>query len=431
MSYKIWRKWFNTRSIYFKWFILLVLFRPIIDIGNNTVLGDPILNLQEISGILTYIFLIISLVSIPPKKNQKSFFEIQIWLLVILFFISLLMHFVFNPDIYSLYILSKALFPFILFIYLKKAIKNATDVEGILTTALFATIFPAFILIYEIAFGPIFSHLSRGLIRYQGLYEDVFTYSFNLIIALIIFIYFYFKDIRANKKRSKILLYLLFLFSILITFRLNHNVTTITVIVIILYFLTQELKIKPALAMVSIFILLVFAVYFFASEFQDKFLTAINTEIGVIQGSAELGGAFHGRFNRWFYFFDKWQSYNFSAHLLGMPFSFTSYPRGMIFGQMHSDFVRILFSTGFIGLITYLLWFPAGFWLSKNFALHIKFLFRASLFVLFLFSVTTLPLLYAPLMYFTLPVFLLAISLGNHFRKKVQIKIKYSQHKTL
>jgi hypothetical protein len=433
MYFRFWKKWFSSISIHFKWFIVLVLSRPIIDIGNKRIFGESLWNLQEITGILTYALMLISIISLPKIVFKTTALKRFVLGLGILFFASLSIYFILNPSAYTAYIFSKALFPFFLFVYLSKVIKNIEDIEGILLTALFAAIFPALMIIYEMLFGAIISHYeSRGLIRYTGLYEDVFTYSFNLILPLIALIYFNLKRSMLYIKRSTIILYVVFLFAILFTFKLNHNVTTVTVFVIIIYFLKQKFKISPGLSLFSFSIFAVAVIYFFYDEFNQELMTAFGTEISAVQYNTRLGGVFHGRFERWDLFFDKWLDYPLISHLLGMPYSFSAFPSGMLSGHMHSDFVRILFTTGFLGLTIYLFWFVVGFWLSRKYVLHIKVLIRSVLIVLFLFSVTSLPLFYAPLMYIVVSAFVFAGLIEKSYRERITLlKKKFVQIKAV
>jgi hypothetical protein len=77
----------------------------------------------------------------------------------------------------------------------------------------------------------------------------------------------------------------------------------------------------------------------------------------------------------------------------------------MIGAGMHSDYVRLLFLTGFIGVGSYVFFILAIGAKYSILKMAEKFLLSATVCSLLLWSVSTIPTLYAPLIYFTYPVF--------------------------
>jgi hypothetical protein len=76
----------------------------------------------------------------------------------------------------------------------------------------------------------------------------------------------------------------------------------------------------------------------------------------------------------------------------------------MISAGMHSDYVRLLFLTGFIGVGAYTLYFILINTAYFQLLIPEKFLLISTTGALLLWSVSTIPTLYAPWMYFMFPV---------------------------
>jgi hypothetical protein len=81
----------------------------------------------------------------------------------------------------------------------------------------------------------------------------------------------------------------------------------------------------------------------------------------------------------------------------------------MIGAGMHSDYVRLLFLTGFIGVGAYVFFILSVASRYSQLRMPEKFLLSATVVSILLWSVSTIPTLYAPLLYFTYPVFAYAL----------------------
>ena len=77
----------------------------------------------------------------------------------------------------------------------------------------------------------------------------------------------------------------------------------------------------------------------------------------------------------------------------------------MIGAGMHSDYVRLLFLTGFIGVFLYVMFILLSAQNYSQLMIPERFLLTSTIVSILLWSISTLPTLYAPLLYFVFPVF--------------------------
>ena len=77
-------------------------------------------------------------------------------------------------------------------------------------------------------------------------------------------------------------------------------------------------------------------------------------DIQVYEGDARDSAALNGRVWIWERYFAIWESFNVISQWLGAGFAQHVKSRVMMSGGMHSDYVRLFFSTGIVGVICYL-----------------------------------------------------------------------------
>ena len=95
---------------------------------------------------------------------------------------------------------------------------------------------------------------------------------------------------------------------------------------------------------------------------------------------------------------EEYSEFPVAAQLFGMPLIIKeTYP--YVGTGSHNDFVRILFFTGFLGLTVYLLILINIFRRLKYLCSSDYFLALGTFMILFMYSVSTCPTLYAPLIY--------------------------------
>ena len=81
----------------------------------------------------------------------------------------------------------------------------------------------------------------------------------------------------------------------------------------------------------------------------------------------------------------------------------------MIGGGMHNDFIRLLFLTGYFGVVIYLVFLFLVFFRKKYFRPQERYLIMSAFIATFLYSISTLPTLYLAFMNYTFPIFCFAL----------------------
>ena len=104
-------------------------------------------------------------------------------------------------------------------------------------------------------------------------------------------------------------------------------------------------------------------------------------------------------------YFEIWEQMPVENHFIGITSANFPETDNMIGGGMHSDYVRLLFLTGFIGVGMYVLFILGMGTMYPILNIPEKFLLSSTVLAVLLWSVSTIPTLYAPLLYFVFPVF--------------------------
>ena len=81
----------------------------------------------------------------------------------------------------------------------------------------------------------------------------------------------------------------------------------------------------------------------------------------------------------------------------------------MIGGGMHNDYIRLLFLTGIIGVVLYVLFFFFVFWRRKFLQPPEKFLVMGAVAIVMLYSVSTLPTIYPGIYFIAYPIYSFAL----------------------
>ena len=181
MRFKDWKIWIKSKPWILKWFILLVLLRPIID--NLYFLKEisPFLSPLYIVGVLTPIIVVYVLAKFPKPKKSSFDKYFKIWSFFLL--VGILFVIIFDPlSKDSFEFLLKLSLPIYLYFFVRVFIQNKRDLEGVLTTFLYSGGFVAVLLLYELLFGAIRIVESRGMERLQRSFGDVVSYGIYFVL---------------------------------------------------------------------------------------------------------------------------------------------------------------------------------------------------------------------------------------------------------
>lgn len=394
MNYHTWRHWLRSKPISFKWLVLIILVRPIINAFWEV--RDSVLNVSPlmIVGILVPLLIVFFTLTrqLPPIRyglTDRYFFA---WFAFLL--INALLFWNDNKSISVFGLVLKLTMPIYMYFYLRHFITSKEDLHGILTTMLYSLIFPVLALLYEIVFHPFSVIATRGVIRYEGFYADALSYGTYFIGLMFISCYFWLiKDRNSFFGGRKLGLFLFVLgISTVGMLRVNHTTSYgVFIGIILIFFLFLSAQRIRNLIIFPIFLLLSF--FIIQQEVEKNFFTLIEGELAVLKGEKDPIYAFHGRMSRWTRHWEKFESHSIPGQFFGLPIDGLS-GSGMISNGVHNDFLRLIFFTGYLGLFSYVILL---FHLSRKchrLNSHERFLGYGMIVILLLYSMATTPLLY-------------------------------------
>ncbi|MBL7924705.1 MAG: hypothetical protein JNL88_10950 [Bacteroidia bacterium] len=415
MNFKKWWHWFRRLPLYKKWFVWLILLRPIIDnfyeLKETSALASPL----YIVGFLTPVLILMSSLSNGFPRADRALEDVpfRIWALVLIF--NAATFWFIDLSVVAFGDLIKFTTPVFLYFYARRIIQSKDDLHGLLTAFLVSCLFPFGIFLYESIFNPIaIEFISQGRgggSRIRGAYADIMNYAIYFILFLMIISYYFLENLYEGKISFKIKAWHLILCIAFVVYgltRIRHVSTWGVFIALIIVFLFHNLRNSRGLLFALMFVFVVST--FFA---QDLYINHIEPLIGkelmVVEGESEANQAFNGRMTRWEKYFEIWEQMPPQNHFIGIVTANFKETVVMIGGGMHSDYVRQLFLTGFIGLFFYVffLFGVLAKWLKLEMA--DKYLLSATITAILLWSITTVPTLYAPLLYIVYPVMAYAL----------------------
>ncbi|HEX5002654.1 MAG TPA: hypothetical protein VFW78_09150, partial [Bacteroidia bacterium] len=301
----------------------------------------------------------------------------------------------------------KLSFPVYIYYFSRRLIRSKTDLHGVFQTFLYSSLVVAAIFMFELVFHPINVVYSRGLERFQGSYADSMNYAVYLTCSLAIVCYAFLEkqSVYSFSKRVTPVLIVVVLGTLML-FNINHTASYGVVGTTLLLFLLHSLRSNVG-AGIAFSIALMAIIYVFGHEtIDEKIRPLVETDIKVYEGEKDNEALLHGRVGRWENFLGVFFDQGIVAQFIGLP-SEMAKPYMYISKGSHNDFVRTLMFTGFLGLLAYLFVLSSLFVRVTSHKTPAQFLGLSSLAILCLYSISTTPLLYQPMMYVLLPVFCL------------------------
>lgn len=406
MTFHAWKHWLRSLPWSLRWFVLLVLFRPVLDVLYFLKDVSPFLSPLYIVGALTPVLILISFLldAFPPKS--ESFLDVIFGFWGVLLFAGALMLLLYSPSIETLGNAITHVTPVFIYFFVRHLIRSKRDLKGLLMTFLYGTAVPFGMLLFERLVMPLDQLVhTRGYGRYTGLYADVVSYGIYVIGALLIACYFFLdhENLEPPKKRMWRLVIIGSL-SILGLLSMHHTASW-GVAAALLVLLTLHAAGSKKFSLVAFVVFIGIAgLLLVGDRIQERVGTAIQSEIAVLEGEKDIRYALHGRMSRWSRYFAEWEDVMLVEELFGANLNFDDNVGGVQAG-IHNDYLRMLFSTGIVGLVVYLLFYVLLFVKTLSMSSDEKFLVRGAMAIMLLYSITTVPTLYAPLLYLTLCVF--------------------------
>ena len=345
---------------------------------------------------------------ITARRIKLKVFELAIFIFGVILVFNNGIYFILNSSVSNFGFALRNILPLLLYFYLRRVVKTRLDLDGILQTFLIASIIPMTIMLYEFFFAPIkevYTNESRGgFARLSGFYADIFSYMAYVIGDFVIISYF----LLRGKISFTTLRFVLFFGLIIIgLLSVNHQASWIVFVVILVLFMWFSLGSKVSSKVWGIILIGIAVGGGFLLESYIKPL--FNKELSVYRGVADQDKAFNGRIVRWKVYFDRWEDLPFGSHLLGVGASGSEYSKIMMSGGMHSDYVRFLFTTGYLGIFMYLLFYVSILARTKDMEKPEKFLVLSGIAIMLLYAVSANPFgSSGSLVYLTMAIFAFA-----------------------
>jgi hypothetical protein len=400
LSFSNWKTWLNSYDADLKLFIYSILIFPIANLGWDIVV--PGIGLS-VTALFTTIFIIYFLLHFSISQSvllPRTFLSKSMKYFCVLIVLDFCATNLFYRDLKLFEITLRSL-SFLIFYYgFNKVIRTEFDFFMIIKTYIYSYL----VIIFNFALSNLgFSRFrpARGYDRLTLGYYDVTNVAIQsiFILAIILFLYLFFSG--KSKKHSKINIHtiLFFFMSLLIIKNTYHIVTYISVIGIFLIFALNKKNFFLGVSVSSFFLATLFiylsdVILNFANIIYWDFIRAFT------MGNISSGTLLHGRGSLWIAAFYEYEGLSSFEKFTGWnDLKYAS-------AKVHNDFLRIYFSFGVPGIVTYVLIIVSLFIeviRIKQYAL--KKLGLSIICILLLFSITTSPTVYTfsliPLLAFT------------------------------
>lgn len=410
MNYTEWRAYWKTLDWSRRWFSVFLLLRPIVDSLYFVKEYSSFLSPVYIIGVLTPFLALLSYQSNKFKRAPHNGIDnlMAVWGFVLFINAVYLLSWAYSLN--NLGDEIKYLTPPILYFYIRRFVRHKDDLRFIMTNFFISCLIPFGTLAFELLVHPLtpefVSEGRGGGSRLRGNFADSVSYGIYFIGAFLTMGYFFLDKVysKARKKTPTTKMFLVFLVVVIGIASLRH-ISSWTVFLVsigwLLYYNSRNIR---GLAVVIVIGLVVLPI--FAKPIYTEFIAPLlQKEINVIEGDSDIQYGLNGRISRWQRYFEVWLGMSPVAQLLGVSFSGLKEAPTMVGGGMHSDYVRILFLSGVIGVLSYVLFILSLLTGFRKLRPPERFLFFTSFTAVVLYSVSTLPMIYLPFISYIFPIF--------------------------
>lgn len=255
-----------------------------------------------------------------------------------------------NYSIDSFGWLVRVIFPLCLYISLPHIVKERSDILIFIKMIALSGIFPLTVGFLQLAGFIPYVRLPESfgeldLQRLTGGYNDAFSFSFPIILAIfsILFLIQYRSEEEGTKRGNNLYGILLTLYISILFFSYHRLVFICFVVTIFLWSIYNKRRKLVLLLTASIILSLPFTFNNLMEFFGDVYKPFLSSPH---YSNMPVEKAFHGRWGIWESQLSHFSNYSFSEKLLG---------KGISARYSHNDFIRILVSNGIIGLMLYIL----------------------------------------------------------------------------
>lgn len=403
MTWKEWQKWFNSKHWALKWFVVLILIRPLVDSFYFLKEISPLLSPLYIVGVLSPVLIIWSL----GRLKRPAYSQLDSTFKLFTFFAGIGIAFVvfYAPlSREALEMTLKLSLPFFLYFYLRRFIRTQQDLDGLLQTFLYSGVFVAMVLIYELAFGAIRVEESRGFERLQGNFGDVVSYGIYIVFCFLIVTYFYFsRKQKVNRQNRILLIVFVSMLCLLGLVNMYHVASWIIFLSLVGLFFMFNFRNNYSGALLMVLAGIALFLVFGQELFNERILPLLSTDQRVFEGDLGVDRLAHGRVGRWKWMLDLYTRQNVIIQFFGFPITMDR-PYPFVGSGAHNDYMRILFLSGYAGLLTYLAVLVQVYRRAMKTVFAVQYLGIGALLILMLFSVSITPTYYPHFMYITMAI---------------------------
>lgn len=401
MQINEWPQWFKRLKFERKWFVVVMLLRPIL---------EGLFFLKEVSIVLSPLYLLG--IGVPAavfwtiltrfrKKTQgiagngafrlfSAFTVISCTLLLVRG----------GVEMSTIQTVLRVTFIIFIFSYATRYFYEFRDAEGLLITFLIASLYPLLMMMYEIFVDPISIEMSRNLERIRGLYADSFNYSIYITMSTIAVLYF--------QKKWKWLNYRFVIpflaVAVIGLLHLNHIVSWAAFVAIIaVRFASSAKRLVIVFVMVIVLLPILMNQEVETDVLYDSKL--VGKEYEILLGERPVEQAFHGRMTRWQYYANLIDDAAPQVWIFGIFSDLDIYPEvGFVLVAPHNDFLRIFLLAGIFGLVGYLIFIISSMKTAWSMPEGPRFLRYSIGVLLMMYSVSAIPTIYPSLLSIAIPM---------------------------
>lgn len=407
MGFRAWWQWMGALPWALRWFVVLMLVRPLVDNFYALKEVSPLLSPLYAVGVLTPVLIGASFFSRRFQRVPNTRFDLLFGVWGGLLAFNALVALLFQPSLEAMEVVIKLVTPVLLFFYLRHFVRSKRDLVGLGTTFLYAALFPFGMLLYERFFTAIGTQIARDdMVRYHGAYADVMSYAIYIVGGLLLAGFFFMdRERRGFSVKQALVLGAVGAVALLGLLSIHHAASWGVCAALVL--LLVGLNLQPRRVPVLLFFVALLGVgtLLAGGAVRENVLKIFQTDLEVLEGEKATDRALHGRVGRWRRYTAQWQEQPLLARAFGLSLTADEVDQSMLLSGVHNDYLRILFATGVAGLVVYLLLLGAVARAGWRAGGGDRFLIWGMLAILMLYSISITPTLYAPLMYLTMAVF--------------------------
>lgn len=397
-----WWGWLKGLPFVLQLFVLLILSRPILDNFHHVKHFDPLLSPANIAGAMTPLLALLVFFSRGPRwtATDRLFY---LWAGACVLSSAFIMVYD-GLRLGPVEVVLRMMAPFFIYFLARRLVRSRRDFDAVCTTFLYSCGIVLAIFAYEIIGGPIRVEMSRGLTRIQGNFGDVLNYSFYAVFGAVLLTYRFFRlGGRGSSLRRWGVMGIGLGLTTVVLLSIAHTTSYLIFLAVVGLFLFHSSRRGPFETGSFVAVGALVVILFMPAAVNERVMPLVDREVRVYQAEG-TDRLLHGRVGRWKYLISDFGGLPTVGQVLGRPAALLN-PYYYTGSGAHNDFLRILLFTGFVGLGAYAA-FLVGVLANtlRRRDLADRQLGLATLAAFVLYSVTTTPTLYAPVLYFFFPI---------------------------